>query len=366
VVCTEGSFNDGLGFISTVLRVRPWHRYAIVETPIGSRWGIAGQSRLMRPNIAVMLNVKPMHIHQFGSVAAVAAEKARLFNYVPNDGIIVANADCPHVVESLAGKPQKTLWYGKAENADMRIEKCSANWPERLQLALSYQQQTFNVATRLVGEHWSGSVCAALAVALTCDIDSKSALATISRMEPNWARMQAIELPQFGATIIRDERNAAIATFDAAFTVMANASAKRKIGVLGSYSEIKDTAEDRAEYLVAKAAPLFDIILFVDDVAETGVAAALRHGMAESAVAGFDNAAAAGEHLRSILQPGDLVLLKGRRRQHMSRAYLQLIGNVTCNWNQCGLALICDRCDHLGFRWSPQLDGLMCPPDDRF
>jgi UDP-N-acetylmuramoyl-tripeptide--D-alanyl-D-alanine ligase len=359
---TPGNRNNGMGFTSVLLGARPWHDYVIVETPIGSRWGIVGQAKLMKPDIAVMLNVKEFHMHTHGSVEAVAAEKARLLDFVATDGCIVANNDCVYTQAAASARPGRISWFGESASSDVQISNVSSVWPQRLSFTVSYQGVEHQVQTQMVGTHWAGSIAAALTVAVACNVYIADAISAVERVEPNWARMQPVFLPAYDATLIRDERNAAMQTFEAAFQVLADAEATRRIVVVGSYSEKEHTAEERGEWLASKAAACADVAIFVNEVAETGVAAAIRHGMDPSAVAGFNTATEAGVHLQSILQPGDLVLLKGRRREHLSRAYLQLLGEVSCNWNVCGLAIICDQCEWSGFKWRNDLEGLICPP----
>jgi len=359
---TPGNRNNSMGFTSVLLGARPWHDYVIVETPIGSSWGIVGQAKLMKPDVAVMLNVKEFHIHTHGSVEAIAEEKARLLDFVASDGCIVANRDCAYTREAASKRAGRISWFGETEGSDIRISNVSSVWPERLSFMASYEGVDYPVQTQMVGVHWAGSIAAALSVAVACKVYIQDAIDAVERVEPNWARMQPILLPAYDVTVIRDERNAATETFEAAFQVMAEAKATRRVLVLGSYSEKEHSEEERGEWLAVRAAACAEVVIFVNEVAETGVAAAIRHGMDPEAVAGFRTATEAGRYLQTILQPGDLVLLKGRRKEHLTRAYLQLLDEVACNWNLCAFSIICDQCEYSGFKWRRDLEGLICPP----
>lgn len=58
----------------------------------------------------------------------------------------------------------------------------------------------------------------------------------------------------------------------------------------------------------------------------------------------------AAELLRADLREGDLVLLKGRVTQHLSRIFHAQFGTVQCWTRQCRLTLLCDYCPALGFK----------------
>ena len=51
--------------------------------------------------------------------------------------------------------------------------------------------------------------------------------------------------------------------------------------------------------------------------------------------------------LKESLRPGDLVLLRGRRVDHLARIYHALIEDVTCWRNRCDLRIDCGDCPRL-------------------
>jgi UDP-N-acetylmuramoyl-tripeptide--D-alanyl-D-alanine ligase len=57
---------------------------------------------------------------------------------------------------------------------------------------------------------------------------------------------------------------------------------------------------------------------------------------------------AAAELLKQELCPGDLVLLKGRSTDHLTRIYFAQFGPVACWRSHCRKTCLCDGCDELG------------------
>lgn len=364
VMATRGTFNNSAGLVLTLLRARPWHDAVVVETALGGRWAMRSQSRLLRPDVAVFLNARELHIDQFGSVEGVAREKATLFDGLAAGGAGIYNLDCEHTRAAVAGKPGRLSGFGTASDAQTRIVALRSAWPERLVMDVDVAGEAVRLECQCVGTHWSSAIAAALAVAVECNVPAVDAAARIAAVEPNWGRMRPVTLPDYNATVIRDERNGGKVTYAAALTVLRDATKGRRIAVLGAYSEMDEEGMDAcAAWLVGAARDSADILVFVGEIAAAGQAAALQQGVSAESVRSFADATTTGEWLRDELREDDLVLLKGRRRDHLSRAYLVLLDDVTCRHGECPLAHICDQCRWLGFAYTPEREGFMCPPN---
>jgi UDP-N-acetylmuramoyl-tripeptide--D-alanyl-D-alanine ligase len=64
-------------------------------------------------------------------------------------------------------------------------------------------------------------------------------------------------------------------------------------------------------------------------------------------VHGFAELRAAAEYLGREVGSGDLVLLKGRTTDHLSRIYFAQLGAIGCWKAQCRKTIVCDFCDEL-------------------
>ena len=84
--------------------------------------------------------------------------------------------------------------------------------------------------------------------------------------------------------------------------------------------------------------------------------------MTKENVKSFKNWIEAAQYLKNIIADGDLILLKGRSSDHLTRIYLNLIGEVKCQLEQCWKMTLCDHCSDLGFEWTQELEGLMAKP----
>lgn len=344
---------------ATLLSVRPKHRFAVIEAGIERPGDMRSVARLIKPDIAVMLDVKRCHTNVFRNVEAIAREKGELLKSLRRNSDAVINQDNPLVVSMLENCRARSIGFGRSELAAIRLLEARSVWPSRLQLTFEFDGRKYEIHTRLVGEHWTNSVLAALGVAVRCDIPIQDAIRAMEKIEPFWARMQPVTLPGSGAVLIRDEWNGSIDTFEAAFRFLQQAQAQRKIVVASDYSDSSTKLRGRANRLGKWVAQIADLAVFVGDYAERSVSAAVREGMSPDHAHSFVTLSGATEFLRRNLNPGDLVLLKGQANHHLSRIYLGLLGPVSCTTLSCSRQFLCDRCEDSGFQRKSEFEGLV-------
>ena len=350
---------------AVLLGVRPWHRYAVIEAGVERPGDMASVIKLLKPDVGVMLDVKRCHMMMFRTMEALADEKADLVRNLRRRSRAILNLDNPYVADMADVAPCEVVGFGTGDSARVKLLEARSRWPERLTLRIAVDGEAYEVRTRLVGTHWATAVLAALTTALTCGVPLDAAIASVGQVEPFWARMQPITLPGSGAVVIRDEWNGSIDTFEAAFKVMEEASAERKILVLSDYSDTSTKLRGRANHLGRRGAGIADLLVFVGDYAERSVAAAMDEGMGKDNARAFVTMAAAAEFLRAELSAGDLLLLKGQSNHHLTRVYLALLGEVTCTTVSCSRQILCDRCPRSGMAWNPRLQTLVAAPDSR-
>jgi UDP-N-acetylmuramoyl-tripeptide--D-alanyl-D-alanine ligase len=343
---TLRSQNTLPGVPRTLLGIRPWHRYAVVEIGTDGFGHIRRGARLVRPDVAVLLGVARTHTKAFRSLEATAAEKSDLLRYVPKSGTAILNADDPYVREMGNVCRGRVVFFGSGSECDVAVERSSSVWPERLTLTVRAGDARAELTTKLVGTHWTGSVLAAVAAALACGFSLEEASSALRTMAPTTARMQPVRLPN-GAIVIRDEHIAAPDSVDAMFEVLREARAGRRILVISDLSDSKARPKRRQQDLGRFAAEHCGFALFVSDSGHHAVRAAIAAGMDPAQCRHVLDPLTAAELLREELRAGDLVFLKGRMSDHLSRVLFAQFGEIGCWVETCGLRYLCDVCPKL-------------------
>jgi UDP-N-acetylmuramoyl-tripeptide--D-alanyl-D-alanine ligase len=338
-----GSLNKEDSVARTILSTRLRHTFCVQEVAVGAAGpgSIDQRLALVRPRIGVVTNVATDHLAAFGTVEAVAAEKAKLIAALPPDGTAVLNADDPRVLAMRSKCAAAVITYGLAPEAMLRAENIRSIWPERLSFTLLYGGEALPVQTKLCGTHWVPSVLAALAVGLAMGVPLSAAVTAVGAVEPFKGRMSPVSHDD-GATFIRDDWKASLSTIPPALDFMKEARAKRKIVIVGTISD--SPGSDRIYASVARQAlAVADHVIFVGPLAFASLRAK-RHAR-DDALRAFGTVKDVCEYLRRFLQPGDLVLLKGSNTaDHLVRLVLARTTGVECWRAQCGRLDFCDAC----------------------
>jgi aminoacyl-tRNA hydrolase len=295
----------------TVLRVWPRDHFCVHEIGVGKRAqpGIFEKTlELIRPQIGVVTNIGTDHISAFGTIEAIAAQKGRLIEALPARGTAVLNADDQRVLAMQATCKARVMTYGLAPEAMVRAENVRSRWPERLSFTVRFEGQTEVVHTRLCGEHWVSAALATIAVALAMGMSLAKAARALEGVPPFERRMRP-ETHDDGVTFVCDDIKSPLWSIPAALDFMRQASAPRKIVVIGTISDYTGNS-DRTFMSVAKQAlAVADRVIFVGPRASKSLKA--RRHPEDEALQAFSSVAAAREHLSDVLRSGDLVLLKG-------------------------------------------------------
>jgi UDP-N-acetylmuramoyl-tripeptide--D-alanyl-D-alanine ligase len=345
-VSTRNNQNCGHGVPRTILRMRPWHRYAVIEVGTETPGRIRRSARLVKPHVAVVLAVARTHTNEFLTLEDTAAEKAALLDHLAAGGTAILNADDARVRAMAERVRGRVVTYGRTGDCDLFAEGVRADWPERLHFTVRDGGDAVPVRTQLVGAHWVSSTLAALAAAQACGVPLRPAVDVLAGVAPFAARMQPVALPS-GAVVIRDEENGSRDTIEAMLEVMRNARAGRRILVFSDLTDAKGNSRKRLRNIGKMAAEVAEVVVFVGEHAHHGVRGAVAAGMDPGCCHDVLGLQRAAEFLARELHVGDLVFLKGRAVHHLSRIVFAQFGPIGCWTTSCKKRPVCDVCDEL-------------------
>ncbi len=334
----------------TLFRVRPGHRFAVVEVGTERPGMIRHWARVVRPDIAVILSVGGAHLLSFKDLDEIAAEKAKLLRGLKPGGIAVLNGDDPRVA-AMADEAHRrgceVIFFGSSPSFAVTGGAATGQWPDRFALTIRAGSESARCQTQLVGTQWSVSALGAVAVAHRLGLTLRQAIEPIEKIPPLPGRLQPVRLPN-GAVILRDDTNSYLEAFTAALGVLRAARAARKIFVTNGYTEAPVNSRRRAIELGELAALVADVFVFFGQFRNGARRSAIRTGMAEESAHTFKTMQQVIAFLRTELRSGDFVVLKGRFASHIARILYALVGDVKCWVDQCDIRLLCENCPELG------------------
>src|SRR5262249_3610157 len=123
------SYNNHWGVPLSLARCPESARYAVFELGMNHAGEIEPLTRLVRPQVAIITTVQPVHLEFFGSLGAIADAKAEIFLGLERGGAAVINRDNPQFARlersAQNAKVERIVSFGEHARADARLMKCS-------------------------------------------------------------------------------------------------------------------------------------------------------------------------------------------------------------------------------------------------
>ena len=301
---SEGNLNNHWGVPLTLLRLRPEHRTAVVELGTNHPGEIAALAAIAVPGAGVVTNAGSAHLEGFGTLDAVAREKASLGFALAAGQPLFVGADSPRLLRALAGVKARVISYGLARSAAVHPERVTELGPDGSRVEVAGFPA---LHLRLVGRHQVPNALAALAVARELRLEPAAVVAALERVRGTRGRMEVRRVR--GATLLVDCYNANPDSTRAALATLAGwPGARRRIAVLGDMLELGPRAATlhRETGARVRGSELWTVGAHAADYA----AGARRAG---ARVRLFDGKPAVAEALRGALGEGVVVLLKASR-----------------------------------------------------
>ena len=316
VLRNKKNFNNGLGHPLTVVQLAadPSYDVAVLEmgmsTPMHE---IARLCNITPPDIAVELNVLPVHVEHLGSIENVAKAKAELVEGMKPGGTAVLNADDPRVAAMSRLGRGNVITFGINAAANVSSRNIRSEGFGITSFELVTPEGAADVAFRLNGQHNISNALAAAAVGHAFGMTATQIAASLSSVSAPPQRGEVLHFAR-PFTVINDSYNSnPIALMSMVRTLIEGcAPNERKIVVAGEMLEL-GTEEVSIHRQTGRelAASGIDRLIGVRGLAKEMVDGAIEGGLTNSEFA--TDSEAAGELLASEIKPGDVVLVKGSR-----------------------------------------------------
>jgi UDP-N-acetylmuramoyl-tripeptide--D-alanyl-D-alanine ligase len=316
VLRTEKNLNNGLGHPMTVLKLAVDDSFDVAVLEMGMSTPnreIARLCEITPPDVAVELNVLPVHIEHLGSIENVAKAKAELVEGLKEHGTAILNADDFRVLEMQNLHNGNIITYGIENEADIEAENIEMKRFGETYFTLKTPYGSEIVAFQFSGNHNVLNALAASAVGYSFGMTAKEIADSLSSIQPPRQRGEILHFED-GFTVINDSYNSNPAALLKMVKTL-NEGAKpgqRKIVVAGEMLELGDNEREIHRETGARLAGKgIDLLIGVRNLAKDLVSSARENGLPDAMF--FEESGKAGEFLVNEIKKGDLVLVKGSR-----------------------------------------------------
>lgn len=327
----DKSYNNHVGTPLSLARMPQATRFGIFEIGTTAPGEIRPLACLVRPHVALVTTVEPVHLGNFHDENAIVEEKAAIFGGLEEGGVAIVNADNRHAA-ALARHAERCgaadiVRFGASGRADFRL----IDWTPTAcgsRVSVSAAGIRYDYDLGLHGRHLALNSVAVLAAVQALGGDAGEAAAAFASIRPLPGRGTRHEIAVSGGTalVIDESYNASPVAVTAALEVLARTptgAGGRRIAILGDMAELGHAAADAhaglADAVRDAAQRVFTVGPLMDHLVDR-LSLGYRGGSAR-------DARAMAVLMTGHLRPGDVVLVKGSRRMGLDAVVDALRGS---------------------------------------
>jgi UDP-N-acetylmuramoyl-tripeptide--D-alanyl-D-alanine ligase len=328
------SYNNHWGVPLTLARMPKHTSFGIYEIGMSHQGEITPLSSMVRPHVAIITTIAPVHLEYFESLDDIADAKAEIFSGLVRGGVAILNRDIAeyerlldHAKASPAGHAAS---FGEHEKADAKLVSVTLGADHSIVQAEVYGDRlTYRLGAP--GRHLAMNSLAVLLAAKAFGVELELAAGTLAFFSAQPGRGERLRLSAKNGpfTLIDESYNANPASVRAAIALagaLPLPGKGRRIAVLGDMLELGRNAAAMHAGLASDAvANDIDLVFAAGPLMKHLFEALPGHLQG----AWRDRASDLASAVAAAVQAGDLVLIKGSNASRMSAIVDALKENAT-------------------------------------
>lgn len=326
VLKTKGNFNNQIGLPLTLLRLESNHEIAVTEMGMSGFGEIDNLASMVKPSTCVFTNIGMSHIEKLGSRENIRKAKFEMLNHMKKGGNVVFCGDD----EMLWDARNNFLGFNDFSYGITNTE-CDVRATDIVygacgtDFTVCHDDKSFRVHIPVLGDHNVKNALAAYLVGLCFGVSAEEYVKAVSEFTPGNMRQNILDVN--GITVINDCYNASPSSVQAGLKILNQLDKnRRKIAVLGDMLEMGEWAEEAhtlvGQYVVENQV---EILVTVGKNSVKIAEGAANAGMEKESLYSFDNNDEVSAFLDSIVEKGDIVLVKGSRGMKLETVVEHLI-----------------------------------------
>ena len=284
--------------------------------------------KIARPDIGIItaLGEIPAHVEFFSGPEEIAGEKSKLIKNLPPESWVILNFDDKKVWEMKLKTNANVLSFGFVAGADISASNYKIS-EDGVSFKMDYKGSSVPVRLKNVfGKHSVYAALSAAAVGIIFEMNLIEISEALSKYQAPPGRLRL--LPGIKNSLILDDSyNASPLATEAALDTLQELEAKRKLVAFGDMLEIGKFTISAHQALGKKISKIADYFVTVGPRSKFAAEEAVAEGMNKTKVINFSTSQEAAIHLKSIIQEGDLILVKGSQAMRMEKIVEELMAH---------------------------------------
>lgn len=308
-------------------------KWLVLEVGVGKPDDMHKTALWLKTDVVIITAIgeTPAHIEFFSSRKNLIDEKSKLIKTLKKDGFLILNADDPDVLEMKTKTKNLTITYGFKEGSNILGSQDSILYsdpglsvqigePEGIVFRVDEGGSSLPVIIEGVfGRNHVYASLAALALASMLKLNMINVIDSLKNYDVPAGRMRLLRGIN-NSMIIDDTYNSSPFACESALKTLGEVKSRgRKIAILGDMLELGKHTEEAHENIGKIAKENCDILVVVGPRAQGIKFGAEKAEMNPKNIYEFTNSFQAGEFIKTFVQKGDLILIKGSQGVRMER-----------------------------------------------
>ncbi len=341
--CPNGWSNFGIwsqnlikGF-SLILFKKSYPAWLVLEVGADRPGDIRSVAKWLHPDVVVITKFSkvPVHVEFFSSPEAVMEEKKSLAWALKPNGVLILNHDDEDVLVTAEKSKAQTITYGLSEQANIIASNYSImyetkgnKFPTGIAFKVDYEGSSVPIVVKhSLGRTHLYPLLAAVAVAVSEGLNLVTISSALNEHVVPPGRMNLIEGNKESMIIDDTYNSSPVALQEALATFKEIKKNRYKIAVLGDMLEIGKYTVEEHHKAGEKVAKIADLLVTVGLRSRQIAQGALDGGMSEKNIFQFEASLEAGRFIETILEPGDILLVKGSQGARMEKIVEEIMAH---------------------------------------
>jgi len=312
----KGNLNNLIGLPLTVFQLENKTAKMVLEMGMNRPGEIGRLTGIADPDVGLITNIGRAHLEGLGDMEGVARAKTELLERMSPQGKVILNGDDDLLMKASSRFKREVTTFGlKAEN-DVRADGVKGLGKDGTSFVLHFRGDSMEVTIRLPGLHNLYNALAAASIALSMNEPLANIAVGLNRYDGLKGRFKSVSLAK-DIILIDDTYNSNPSSLRASLNSAKDMAGggKRLIVGLGEMLELGDEtvqAHLEAGGMVADTGASW--FFAMGDHAAEMKNGAIKKGLDRERVFKVETHDEMIKGIEAVLEPGDVIFLKGSRR----------------------------------------------------
>lgn len=324
------NYNSLIGVSMTVLEYNMDVEVAVIEIGMESLGEIHKIVEWVRPDISIITYIGLTHLEQLGSQENIYKAKMEITDFLDKDDLLIINQDSPLLNKNTIVAQYDIISVGSSEDCDY----CISDYQDFGQKGIIFKlrdlekNKIIDIDLPIPGAHNRYNAVLAIAAGEALGINAKDAIEALHDLKRTGMRL---EFKDNGVIRVMDDSYSSFPeAVKSAIDTLVSTEARRRVAILAGMNGWADISRrvhrEVGEYVVEKG---LDMLICVGQHTDDMASAAFRKAQEENRqckVIFVSEKAVLFSLLKSLIEPEDLILVKGSRMYAMEDVVDRLLG----------------------------------------